>query len=212
MLAVHLEVVWEQAREIGEVMQCGPADAPAGIIDIAIRVLTFEQKGPACRLDPPSPEVRADEIARLPVRSLLEHHNLLARLRQHGGKHRAGSPRADDDDVYFLVRHATTSSPLLRRGDMRHVRDTEVGIAIHGPVHDIDRIAAKHGVYERARRPLPALPLVLAHIVHEAALLRFAQLCKGAPAVEPLARAIYGSKRGAIEIGVRGPHVENACL
>src|SRR6202043_4147716 len=86
-------------------VQRRPANAPARLVDIAKRVLTFEQKRPACRLDPPSPEVRADEIARLPARSLLEHHDLLARLRQHGGKHRAGSPRADDDDVYFLVRH-----------------------------------------------------------------------------------------------------------
>src|ERR1700757_3750185 len=47
------------------------------------------------------------------------------------------------------------SSPLLRRGNVRHVGNAERGIALHGAVDHVDRIAAQHAKDERRRRPLP---------------------------------------------------------
>src|SRR5712691_9205063 len=81
-------------------------------------------------------------------------------------------------------------SPPLRRRNVGHVGNAESGITVHGAVDDIDGIAAQDEIDERAGRPLPAFQLVLTHVVHEAALLRFTQLSKSTAAVEPLARAI----------------------
>src|SRR5215470_13008516 len=101
-------------------------------------------------------------------------------------------------------------SPPLRRSDVGHVRNAEAGIALHGAVDDVDSIAAQHQVDERSPRPLPALDLVLAHIVDEAALLGFAELRKRPAVVERLAGAIDGAQRRAIEIRVGRADVEDA--
>src|SRR5262245_66228839 len=63
-------------------------------------------------------------------------------------------------------------SPPLGRRDVGHVGNAEPGIAFHGAVDDIDGVAAQHQIDEWSARPLPALDLVLAHAVDEAALLR----------------------------------------
>src|SRR6266478_8932442 len=122
MLALDLEVVRKEPRKVCKIMQGGTADAPTGLIDIAERVLAFEQKRPARRLDATPPKVRADQIAELPVWSLLEKHDLLARLGEHRGKNRAGGAGANNDGVYFFVRHVTTSWSA-RCGACRECRD-----------------------------------------------------------------------------------------
>src|SRR6516162_8251322 len=101
-------------------------------------------------------------------------------------------------------------SPPLRRSDVGHVRNAETGIALHGAVDDVDGIAAQHQIDERPARPLPALDLVLAHIVDEAALLGFAKLCKRPAAVERLAGAIDRAQRRAIEVRIGRADVEDA--
>ena len=93
----------KQPRKIGEIVQRRAADAPAGLVGVAKRVLAFEQERRAGGLDPPAPEIRADQIGELPVGSRFEQHDLLAGLCQHRGEQRAGSTSADDDDVDFFV-------------------------------------------------------------------------------------------------------------
>src|ERR1700730_2021008 len=121
MLTLDLEVVRQEPREISEVVQRRTTHAPASLIAIADRVLAFEQEWAARRFDPPPPEIRADQVGELPIRPLLEDHDLLPGLRQHGCVHRARRACADDDDVYFFVRHVTTSS-LARCGAYRGCR------------------------------------------------------------------------------------------
>jgi hypothetical protein len=101
-------------------------------------------------------------------------------------------------------------SPPLGRSDVGHVRNAEAGIALHGAVDDVDGIAAQHQIDERAGRPLPALDLVLAHIVDQAALLGFTELRKRPAVVERLAGAIDRAQRRAIEIRVGRADVEDA--
>src|SRR6516164_7369172 len=101
-------------------------------------------------------------------------------------------------------------SPPLGRSDVGHVRNAEAGIALHGAVDDVDGIATQDQVDEWSTRPLPALDLVLAHIVDEAALLGLAELCKRPAVVERLAGAIDRAQRRAIEIRVGRAHVEDA--
>src|SRR6516165_2400592 len=101
-------------------------------------------------------------------------------------------------------------SPPLGRSDVGHVRNAEAGIALHGAVDDVDGIATQDQVDEWSTRPLPALNLVLAHIVDEAALLGLAELCKRPAVVERLAGAIDRAQRRAIEIRVGRAHVEDA--
>src|SRR5262249_24775459 len=103
-------------------------------------------------------------------------------------------------------------SPPLGRRDVRHVRNAEAGIAFHGAIDDVDGVTAQDEVDERRARTLPALDLVLADAVDQAALLRFVELGKGAAAVGGLARFIDRGERGAIEVGVGRPHVEDARL
>src|SRR5262249_13612821 len=101
-------------------------------------------------------------------------------------------------------------SPPLGRSDVGHVRNAEAGIALHSAVDDVDGIATQDQVDEWSARPLPAFDLVLAHIVDEAALLGFAELCKRPAVVERLAGAIDRAQRRAIEIRVGRAHVEDA--
>src|SRR6516165_4001375 len=101
-------------------------------------------------------------------------------------------------------------SPPLGRSDVGHVRNAEAGISLHGAVDDVDGIAAQHQIDERPTRPLPALDLVLAHIVDQAALLGFTKLCKRPAVVERLAGAIDRAERRAIEVRVGRADVEDA--
>ncbi len=110
MLALDLVVVRKKARVVGEIVQGRTADAPAGLAGIAEGVLAFEHERSARGPDPPSPHFRADEVGELPIGPGLQQHDLLAGLGQHGCVYRAGCAGADDDDVYFFVRHVTTSS------------------------------------------------------------------------------------------------------
>jgi hypothetical protein len=91
-----------------------------------------------------------------------------------------------------------------------HVRNAQAGVALHGAVDDVDRIAAQHQIDEWSGRALPALELVLAHAVHQAALLAFAQLNERPS--ERLAGAVERAQRNAIKIRVRWAHVEDASL
>src|SRR6516164_7138168 len=96
-------------------------------------------------------------------------------------------------------------SPPLCRSDVGHVRNAQAGIALHGAVDDVDSIATQDQVDEWSTRSLPALDLVLAHIVDEAALLGFAELRKW-----PAAGAIDRAERRAIEVRVGRADVEDA--
>src|SRR5215470_5270826 len=62
-------------------------------------------------------------------------------------------------------------SPPLLWNDVGLIRDAKHLVALHGAVHDVDGVAAQDGVDERRRRTLPALDLILAHVVHELDLL-----------------------------------------
>src|SRR5262245_19666625 len=82
VLALDLEVVRQKSRKVGEVVQRRTAHAPARLVDVTERVLALEQEWTARGLDPPAPEIRADEIGELPIRSLPQNADLLASLRQ----------------------------------------------------------------------------------------------------------------------------------
>src|SRR5262245_18610975 len=89
-------------------------------------------------------------------------------------------------------------SPPLGRSDMGHVGNAERRIAFHGAVDDIDRVVTQHGVDEAAAGPLPAVDLVLAHVVDEAVLLGGIELRKTPATVVRLAGAVDRAERGAI--------------
>src|SRR2546430_8406791 len=101
-------------------------------------------------------------------------------------------------------------SPPPGRSDVGHVRNAQAGVALHGAVDDVDRIAAQHQIDEWSGRALPALDLVLAHAVHQAALLGFAQLNERPS--ERLTGAVEPTQRSAIKIRVRWAHVDDASL
>ena len=106
VLAFHFEVGRQIAREVGEVMQRGAADAPAALIGVAVRIFALEQERHAGRLDAPAPHIRTDQVAHLPVGAGFDQHDLLAGFRQHGGVERSRRAGADDDDIhFFMCRH-----------------------------------------------------------------------------------------------------------
>src|SRR5262245_20694737 len=102
-------------------------------------------------------------------------------------------------------------SPPLLWNDVGLIGDAEHLVAFHRAVHDVDRIAAQDGVDERRGRALPAVDLVLAHVVHELGLLIRGRLGKLVPE-HALAGAVDGAHCGAIEVHERRPHVEDARL
>ena len=152
MLAADLEVVRKEARQVREIVKRGAADAPARLVAVAERILPFEKKRCAGRLDPSPPEVRADEIGELPIRPRLQDHHLPAGLCQHRGEHRARGARADDGDVYFLVRGHVTTSSGARCAACRECRAPRSHRACHTPRRR-RRSAARS---TRMRRPDPA--------------------------------------------------------
>ena len=99
VLALDREVVGQQAREVGEVVQRGAAGAPTRLIGVRKRVLAFEDERRPGRLEPASPEIRADEIGELPIRPLLEDHDFPSSSGESRGIHRARGTCADDDDI-----------------------------------------------------------------------------------------------------------------
>src|ERR1700742_2504934 len=101
-------------------------------------------------------------------------------------------------------------SPPRLRFDVSHIRDVEPGVAVHRRVNDIDGIAAQHEVDERSGRTLPALDLVLAHLIYEGVPLAVAELGDAAIAVVGAARFVHRTERGAVEIRIRRTDVENA--
>src|SRR6188472_1803933 len=101
-------------------------------------------------------------------------------------------------------------SPPLGRRNMGHVGNAEAGIAIHGAVDDIDRVAAQQQVDEWSTRSLPAFDLVLAHAIDETALLGLADLRKISTAVERLAGAVDCGKGRAVKIRIGRANVEDA--
>ena len=62
MLALDVEIVRQQTREVGKVVQRSPADTPTRLITVTYRVLALEDERAARRLHPPSPDVRTDQI------------------------------------------------------------------------------------------------------------------------------------------------------
>src|ERR1700733_1282545 len=52
------------------------------------------------------------------------------------------------------------------RSDVGHVGDTQALVALHGPIDDVDGVAAQHEIGKRRRRrSLPALDFVLAELI-----------------------------------------------
>ena len=110
VVALDREVVGQQARKVRGVVQRGAAGAPAVVAGAADRVLALVEDGRSRALEPPAPDVGRDEVGELPVRPLLEQHDLLAGPREHGGEHRTGGAGADDHGIDFFERHLTTSA------------------------------------------------------------------------------------------------------
>src|SRR5258708_21030082 len=100
--------------------------------------------------------------------------------------------------------------PAPGRRDVRHVRNAEAGIAFHGAVDDVDRIGAQQEVDEWRARALPAVELVLAHIVDELVLLAGIEPGKTAAAIAGLAGAIDRAQRRPISIRERPTHIHDA--
>src|SRR5262249_24575270 len=123
MLALDLEIVRQQAREIREVMQRGAADSPAGLIAIGDRMPALENEWAAGVLEAPPPGIRADEISGFPVRTLFQNDHLLPGFRQHRGIDRARRARADDDRIHFLGPGHLTISSRVRCAPCRGCRE-----------------------------------------------------------------------------------------
>src|ERR1043165_487128 len=58
-------------------------------------------------------------------------------------------------------------APPPVRLDVSQVRDAEAFVALHGPVDDVDRVAAQHEIDLSRRRTLPAGNLVLAQRIDD---------------------------------------------
>src|SRR5262249_8481806 len=99
----------------------GTTDAPSPLVTVGDRVLPFEQKRRACGLDPPTPQIRADEVGKLPIRAALHHPYLLSGPCPHRPLNLTPFPGTHDDDVHFVVCHVTTSSSA-RCGACRECR------------------------------------------------------------------------------------------
>src|SRR6516164_11547799 len=95
---------------------------------------------------------------------------------------------------------------------MRHVRDAEGFVALHGSVDDVDSIATQNEIDKGSARAAPALDLVLAHGVDEIMLFARTKLRKFAAAVERLARAVNSIDCSAIEVGIGRANIEDARL
>src|SRR5262245_39686215 len=102
-------------------------------------------------------------------------------------------------------------SPPLLWNDVGLIGDAEQLVAFHRAIHDVDRVGAQERVDERRGRALPAVDLVLAHVVRELALLIGGSLGELVPERAP-APAVDGAHRGAIEVHERRAHVEDARL
>ena len=95
------------------------------------------------------------------------------------------------------------------------IRDAEHLIALHGAVDDVDGIAAQDGVDERRGRALPAVDLVLAHVVHELGLLIgrcFGELVAEhalARAVDRASEKVAGRKFAALSAAEQRDFVNN---
>src|SRR5450631_2937386 len=101
-------------------------------------------------------------------------------------------------------------SPAPGRCDMRLVGNAEMGIALHGPVDDIDGVGPQQEVDETRARAFPALELALAHEIDEVVLLGGVKLREAAAAVPHLARALDRAERRAVEIGIGWTHIHDA--
>src|SRR5215510_2419745 len=112
--------------------------------------------------------------------------------------------------IFSLAVFSFAMSPPLRRRDVGHVGNAERGIAFHRAVDDIDGITAQYEVDEGTGGTLPAVDLILAHQIDQGGSFIVFELGKAAVTVMRLACLIYGAERGAIEISIRRPHVENA--
>src|SRR5579883_791367 len=101
-------------------------------------------------------------------------------------------------------------SPAPGRRDVRHVRNPERRVALHGAVDHVDRIGAQEEIHEACRRALPALDLALAHGIDEIVLLARVKLGEAAPGTARLGGAVYGAQRRAIEVRERRSHIHDA--
>src|SRR5262249_26249754 len=102
-------------------------------------------------------------------------------------------------------------SPPPLWSDVGLIGDAEHLVALHRTVDDVDGVAAQDGVDERCGRALPAVDLVLAHVVDELDLLIRCRLGELVPE-HALARAVDRAHRGAIEVHKRRAHIEDARL
>src|SRR5215467_6899562 len=93
---------------------------------------------------------------------------------------------------------------------MRHVRNPEGFVALHGSVDDINGIAAQHEVDEGSTGASPALDLVLTHSVDEIVLLARTELREFAAAVDRLTCAVDSIDHSTIEVGVGRANIEDA--
>src|SRR3989442_12543010 len=100
-------------------------------------------------------------------------------------------------------------SPPLFGCNMRHVGDAEGLVPFHGPVHHIDRVAARDQIDERPGGALPPVELVLAHQVDELVLLEGVEV-REAMAVARLTRPIDRADGGPVEIPIRRLDVDDA--
>ena len=78
VLALHLEVGRQQPGEIGGIVQRRAAHAPAVIGGAPDRIAALIEDSGAAALEPPAPDVGADEIGELPIGALLQEQHLLA--------------------------------------------------------------------------------------------------------------------------------------
>src|SRR6516165_7741817 len=108
--------------------------------------------------------------------------------------------------------HLSPWSPPLFRRDVRHVRNAEGLVALHGSVDDIDSIAAQNEIDKWSAGAAPALDLVLAHGVDEIMLFARTQPRKFAAAVDCLARIVNSARRSAIEVGIGRANIKDARL
>ena len=105
VLAFHLEIGRQIAGKLREVMQRRAADRIRALIGVGKGMFAAEQYRAAGGLEPPAPNVRADQIRQLPVGAVVEHDDFLAGFGEHRRIDRPRCAGADDDGINFFVGH-----------------------------------------------------------------------------------------------------------
>ena len=105
VLGLDAEILFMEARPVGELVHRRAAQAPARLEIVGNGVLSFRNHRHPAPLQAPRPDLRAHQVVESERRTHLEDHDLLPGLAELGGEQDSGGAAADDHDIDFFVGH-----------------------------------------------------------------------------------------------------------